>query len=519
MLQSTRNLELSSIRPLEHDLSPMSTIPPSLQFIQQPPPSRPMKKLTQRKQTDVRRERKMSHPTKKFIKANNARIRIRNPSVSKQSFLPKPAVQIVPLRGSETDLPYESVSKGQQAKPEMCDAEVQTTPVVFALEEQKCPFCHAITFSPNLPSLSSGQFSPVRDNQAGKQYSLNPKYLTCSTNFDSPSSRSEGQLSIPIKLKAVGPGSSSSSQKTSSFSSSDAMPEDLEHYVRASFSIPKAESQELKSSIDDPDGLRQGLSALLSGSPIKKNSLSIQIPKPIEQSDERPMSPLSSSSSPANLASISGVLFADPFLAGPSRNVSTSISSPPKPCPLSRPRAQHGRSSSLRQSLDQAPPVPIIPDVYAHAQNRRLSGILGPSSPRPPSVYSSRQSSPPPRPEPQLCYMGNIPARQSSTSHLEHLRHGSYKGKEVAYDVEVANQYGSYDSDDHFLPSHVTEIIHPHSPVHVAKPFPRRLSTRPELDEEEDETERARRLQRNPSAVIANLDPEIQRYFDSKLKV
>ena len=109
--------------------------------------------------------------------------------------------------------------------------------------------------------------------------------------------------------------------------------------------------------------------------------------------------------------------------------------------------------------------------------------------------------------------MGNVLAKQPPTG-----RHGSHKGKEVAYD-EVGHEYGPYDSDDHFLPSHVTEIIHPHSPVHVAKPFPRRLSTRQELLEEEDETMEVRRLQRNPSAVLANLDPQIQRYLDSKLKV
>lgn len=521
MLQSTRNLELSSMeweyKPMEHDLSPMSTIPPSRRFTQQSPQLRAPKKLAQRKQAEVRRERKMSHPTKKYGKTNNTRIRARNPSVSKQSFLPKPAVEIVPLRSIETESPYELASKGQQAKPEMCDVEVQTTPVVFAEEEQKCPFCHVITFSPNLPTLSSGRFSPVRHDQVGKQYSSYLEYLTRSTNFDSPSHEREGQLSIPIKLKAVRPGSSSSSQNTSSFSSSDAMPEHLEHYVRASFSIPK-EPDEPNSSIDDPDGLREGLSALLSGSPIKKNSPPpIEKPKSIEPS-ERPMSPLFSPTGSANLASISGVLFADPFVTDASRNASTSISSPPKPSALSQPRPRHNRSSSLRQSLDQAPPVPIIPDTYAHAQNRRLSGMPGPSSSRPPSVYSSRQSSPPPSAEPQLCYIGKVLAKQSPTALTEHLRHGSYKGKEVAYDIEVGNEYGTYDSDDHFLPSHVTEIIHPHSPVQVAKPFPRRLSTRPELDEE-DETKEVRRVQRNPSAVIANLDPQFQRYLDSKFKV
>ena len=452
----------------------------------------------------------MSHPTKKYGKTNHTRIRTRNPSVSKQSFLPKPAVENVPLRSSETESPYEIASKGQQAKPEMCDADVQTTPVVFAEEEQQCPFCHAITFSPNMATLSSGRFSPVRDDQVGKQYSWYLEYLTRSTNFDSPSNKREGQLSIPIKLKAVRAGSSSSSQNTSSFSSSDAMPEHLEHYVRASFSIPK-EPEEQKSSIDDPDGLREGLSALLSGSPVKMNS-----PRPIEKAksiepSERPMFPLSSPTGSASLASISGVLFADPFVADASQNASTTVSSPPKPSSLSQPRLRHRRLSSLRQLLDQAPPVPVIPDSYAHPQNRRLSGIPGPSPPT--SVYSSRQGSPPPRPEPQHCYMGNVLAKQPPTGRL-----GSHKGKEVAYH-EVGHEYGPYDSDDHFLPSHVTEIIHPHSPVHVAKPFPRRLSTRQELLEEEDETMEVRRLQRNPSAVLANLDPQIQRYLDSKLKV
>ena len=452
----------------------------------------------------------MSHPAKKYRKTNHTRIKARNPSVSKQSFLPKSAVEIVPLRSSETESPYEIASKGQQAKPEMCDAEVQTMAIVFAEEEQKCPFCHFTTFSPIMPTLSSGRFSPVRDDQVGKQYPSYLEYLTGSTNFDSPSNKREGQISIPIKLKAVRPGSSSSSRNTSSFSSSDAMPEHLEHYVRNSLSIPKPDEQ--KSSIDDPDGLREGLSALLIGSPIKKNSPSLMEKANSVEPSGRPMSPLSSPTSSANLGSISAVLFADPFVMDASRNAFTTISSPPKPSSLSQPRLRYRRSSSLRQSLDQAPPVPIIPDTYAHTQNRRLSGMSGPS--RPTSVYSSRQCSPLPRPEPQLCYMGNVLAKQPPTA-----RHGSYKGKEVAYDVEVGNEYRPYDSDDHFLPSHVTEIIHPHSPVEVVKPFPRRLSTRAELEEEEDETMEVRRLQRNPSAALANLDPQIQRYLDSKSKV
>ena len=102
--------------------------------------------------------------------------------------------------------------------------------------------------------------------------------------------------------------------------------------------------------------------------------------------------------------------------------------------------------------------------------------------------------------------------------HPEIVSQGSYKGKEVAYDVGMGNEYGQYDSsEEHFLPT--TSIIHPLSPVQVAKPFSRRLSTRHELDEEEDDTEEVRRLQRNPSAVVANLDPQLQSYLDTRLKV
>lgn len=521
MLQSTRNLDLSSAvrkaRPSEYDISPMSAMSESPLYSPQSPQLKGTTKFSLRKQVEGKRERKMSHPTKKVLKTNNGRIRSRNPSVSKQSFLPKSSPKVVLLHGIETDLPYESASKGQQTKPEMCDAEVQTTPVVFAEEEQKCPFCHAITFSPNMANHSSRRFSPIRDTLPnGKQYLSHYSLLISSTNFDGPSNKDEGQLASSIKLEGPHPMSSSSSRKTSSFSSSDAMPDDLEHYVRASFSIPKESEEQPKTSIDDPDGLRQGLSALLNGTTYKMTSPPpVEKPKAIEPIQERSMSALSSPPRSGNLSSISGVQFVDPFIASPPWTPTTSLS--PKPPPSTGYRSPHRRTSSLRQSLADAPPVPVIPGAYANAQNRRLSGMPGPYSSRPPSVYSSNPSSPPTRTEPQLYYAANVLAKHSP-SRPESAGQGSYKGKEVAHDVEGGNEHSQYDSsDEHVLPS--TRIIHPLSPVQVAKPFPRRLSTKPEVEEEEDDTEENRRFQRNPSALVANLDPQLQAYLDARIKV
>ena len=132
-------------------------------------------------------------------------------------------------------------------------------------------------------------------------------------------------------------------------------------------------------------------------------------------------------------------------------------------------------------------------------------------------MYSSNPSSPPTRTEPQLYYTANVLAKHSP-SRPESAGEGSYKGKEVAHDVEGGNEHSQYDSsDEHVLPS--TRVIHPLSPVQVAKPFPRRLSTKPEVDEEEDDTEENRRFQRNPSALVANLDPQLQAYLDARIKV
>lgn len=225
----------------------------------------------------------------------------------------------------------------------------------------------------------------------------------------------------------------SDGNKTDSFASSDALPDDIVRlFDRASFSIHGGPNSSTSSSIDDPDGLRKGLSTLLKGrEPGQNQSERLSIP---------PMSPTGqgaaelsawmdkfTSNSPfghASIASISGVLFADPFATSVGQITAPVSGSGRTKYSKSRTISVQRRKSSVPDLGDPVPPVPVIPDNFRRGSIARASGI-----PRPTSL-----------------------ARPSSL--------GDGSG--------------------------LSEIIHPHSPVQVSSGFSpttgRRISVRPHQD-------------------------------------
>src|ERR1700721_254135 len=82
-----------------------------------------------------------------------------------------------------------------------------------------------------------------------------------------PTNREEPvQRNVSQQVSSPCPVSLSDGHKTDSFSSSDALPDDVARlFDRASLSVRNHHQCRNSGSIEDPDGLRQGLNTLLAG--------------------------------------------------------------------------------------------------------------------------------------------------------------------------------------------------------------------------------------------------------------
>ena len=347
--------------------------------------------------------------------------------------------------------------KEKKSAPQLCDAAIQTSPQDHAIGTGLCKRCQNSLASPF--TENSFLLEAKSDPLAVSRYRL---YAVLGSDSSSPSSPAVPQVTVDSHTQTSGQSSARASalgstflsdgSKTDSFASSDALPDDIERlFDRASFSIHGSgnTNSSTSSSIDDPDELRKGLKALLKGresSQIKSEPIISPPLSPTRSTDEQPLSTWmdkftsNSSSGPTPIASISGVLFADPF-ATSAQTTALSDSNRIKYA-KSRTVSVQRRKSSIVLPEGLAPPVPVIPENFRQTSIARVAEIQ-----RPPSL-----------------------ARLSS------LENGS----------------------------DLSEIIHPHSPVQVSSGFSpttgRRISLRPHQDFVFTEPPSACRTSRGPGS-------------------
>jgi hypothetical protein len=258
------------------------------------------------------------------------------------------------------------------------------------------------------------------------------------------------------RVSALGSALFSDGNKTDSFASSDALPDDIDRlFDRVSFSIHGGSvktNSSASSSINDPDGLRRGLKALLNGPQSSESNSQATHNLPLSptrsgnaeaQSRRIDKSMSSSSVGPTAIASISGVLFADPFASSVGQRIDTPSGSDSAKYAKSRATSAQRRKSPVLLPTTAIPPVPVIPDNFRQGSVARVTEIHRPK-----------------------CL-----ARVSS--------------------------FGN-DSD-------LSEIIHPHSPVQISSGFSqttgRRISLRPHQDFVYTEPPNTRRASRGTGST------------------
>ena len=259
------------------------------------------------------------------------------------------------------------------------------------------------------------------------------------------------------RVSALGSALFSDGNKTDSFASSDALPDDIDRlFDRASFSIHGGSvktNSSASSSINDPDGLRRGLKALLNGRQSSESNSQATHSLPLSPTRAGKAEALSrwidksissSSVGPTAIASISGVLFADPFASSVGQRIDTPSGSDGTKYAKSRATsAQRRNSSVLLLPTSAVPPVPAIPDNFRQGSVPQVAEIQRPNF-------------------------------------LAHL-----------------SSFGN-DSD-------LSEIIHPHSPVQISSGFSpttgRRISLRPHRDFVLTEPPNTRRMSRGTGST------------------
>jgi hypothetical protein len=275
------------------------------------------------------------------------------------------------------------------------------------------------------------------------------------------------------RVSALGSTLFSDGNKTDSFASSDALPDDIDRlFDRASFSIHGGSvktNSSASSSINDPDGLRRGLKALLncpqsseSNSQATHNLLLSPTKAGNAEAQSRWIDKSISCSSvgPTAIASISGVLFADPFASSVGQRIDTPSGSDSAKYAKSRATSAQRRKSSVLPTT-AVPPVPVIPDNFRQGSVTRVAEIQRP----------------------------NCVARLSS--------------------------FGN-DSD-------LSEIIHPHSPVQISSGFSpttgRRISLRPHQDFGFTEPPNTRRMSRGTGSTVETTANWVKAPTDAKFQV
>ena len=273
--------------------------------------------------------------------------------------------------------------------PNSWDAAVQASPPENTTDSGLCKRCLACR---NPPSTNQRLLTVSRYENVAVCILIIPS--TGETNVQRVTVESQTQTSAHSSPGVSDLGSavlSDGSLKADSFASSEVLSDEIDHlFDRASFSIHGGSIKTNSStspSIDDPVGLRRGLNVLLNGPSSSERNPHAAHNLPLSptrvgnaESESSPIHKSMSSSSvaPAAIASISGVLFADPFASFVGQRT------PSESCSIkyaeSRTISGQRPNSSVPLPTTTVPPVPAIPDKFRQGSLARLSEIQPSSS-------------------------------------------------------------------------------------------------------------------------------------------
>jgi hypothetical protein len=306
------------------------------------------------------------------------------------------------------------------------------------------------------------------------------------------------------------------------------------------------------SSINDPDGLRKGLSALLEGSAnqhkiistdpdeshaaIGSSSFPLQVG--LACAPDPGLPPRTTPSSP--LQSISGILFTDPFTlhqsANPSRHPTVAERKPGRP----QVESQSRRIPSTFSSSSGIPPVPVIPDAFQENPGKSASwstmtsaGDVSHDRPRlPEKVFSTTPAFDVSHSKNGLTMEQHPMSKPVSepavppgilTAYLTPSTEDRQAPYQNSLSQHAAHQcYGA--PEDELELSEITALIHPHSPVQVASIFP--ASTR--LKNSSRSSTDVKRVSptcshlgqgSRPIAVLDSMDPMLKEFVENRLQV
>jgi len=350
--------------------------------------------------------------------------------------------------------------------------------------------------------------------------------LSNDTDFHPPTAES---MSSASKFNDDGNGES--------FSSSEALSDDLERFFdRASFSIQEGinlSALDSSSPIEDPDRLRKGLSVLLdsrtsSNDPHESLSPPLDIPdfSLTPALNDGPAASMGLPYANRALTSISGVVFAHPFLAKESPSI-LSLGSDEK-----KPRARsHVRFSMVNFPKAQVPPVPAITEAYRSQTSTVHSSITSnlSSSPTHSILMNHRPSETKRRPL-SLQTPSHIRIQRSESKSISetpvgtltaYLPAGETSASALGAEARPLRQVYSGPSNDSIPSSEIPALVYPHSPVQIASKLPPittlQFPVLPGGHEDPKYVDPPR--QRQISTVVESMDPELKQFVDRRLKV
>jgi hypothetical protein len=335
------------------------------------------------------------------------------------------------------------------------------------------------------------------------------------------------------------PRSLSSDKNTpADFSTSDELPDHVERrFDRASFSIHD-EHTSRPLTLDDPDGLRQGLNELRNGHTYTtRHSWSINDPtllSPVSGSSRHMVTAPASPGPVSGLVSISGIVFADPFSPVGCSTDPEKLNRTGSDRELDRTKIKpRRRISAVPKPKDHLPPVPVIPAIYRQDSTRLLSSIDDGYSRVSKQLQTPLQIATVAGTDRDDVRVDSPPLQKDSSVNLSCIQAYSPDDNINSVSdelVHLPNSVNKQDSgpetpppkypDENMVPvsalTNMPSVIHPHSPVQIPRQFSiaaaitaeRRYSFRPEVDSPIDRT--LRRPSRSRSTVTLDLDSEVK---------
>ena len=298
-----------------------------------------------------------------------------------------------------------------------------------------------------------------------------------------------------------------SSDESSMFQTSDPLPDRVSRlFDRPSFWVmnentPSKSPPVPPREIDDPDGLRKNLSALLEGhsteESVTKDSIADSLATPLPERAH------------LSISSISGIQFSDPFTSKNTSSPRSPIGTQPENKKLISKASKleaTWRRSSLHKKRDDVPPVPPIPEAFlpfaALDSRTRLSSI---SVPAIPSVEARAVDSNHPALGRSLSLSDG---QQSATENLSELLAVYHS------DPRMDEEHSLVLSDDTLIPKSehaipvedwsspdMRAIVRPHSPSHASTVIS--LPSRGSLEIKQVKSESRRPVIHHPAVASA----------------